>query len=173
MLRSAFITGGSGGIGFGIASAMLAEGYRVTVTGVTNEEVERLPKVENLTAVKLDVTDDKRVIEVVGSVPDIDAVVNCAGMIARNGAEFTLDGFRRVLEVNLVGTMSVCLAAKTKLAQRAKDALSILHPSWPRLEAQWFLLILLQKAGSSSLQRPWPALGLRRASVSMPLRPAS
>jgi NAD(P)-dependent dehydrogenase (short-subunit alcohol dehydrogenase family) len=39
-------------------------------------------------------------------------------MIARNGAEFTLDGFRRVLEVNLVGTMSVCLAARTKLAER-------------------------------------------------------
>jgi NAD(P)-dependent dehydrogenase (short-subunit alcohol dehydrogenase family) len=71
MLRSAFITGGSGGIGFGIAKAMLADGYRVTVTGVTNEEVERLPHLESLTAVKLDVTDEKRVIEVVGLFPTL------------------------------------------------------------------------------------------------------
>jgi NAD(P)-dependent dehydrogenase (short-subunit alcohol dehydrogenase family) len=164
MLRSAFITGGSGGIGFGIAKAMLADGYRVTVTGVTDEEVERLPHVENLTAVKLDVTDDKRVIEVVGSVPDIDAVVNCAGMIARNGAEFTLDGFRRVLEVNLVGTMSVCLAARTKLAERkgcivnlASIMATLGSPMVPAYSASKGVIVQLTKA----LAGAWAAEGIR------------
>jgi NAD(P)-dependent dehydrogenase (short-subunit alcohol dehydrogenase family) len=46
----------------------------------------------------------------------LDALVNAAGVIQRGGAEFTVQGFRRTVEVNLVGTMALCLAAKEKLA---------------------------------------------------------
>ena len=42
--------------------------------------------------------------------------MNCAGIIQRGGAEFEVDAFRRTLEVNLVGTMRMCLAVKPRLA---------------------------------------------------------
>jgi NAD(P)-dependent dehydrogenase (short-subunit alcohol dehydrogenase family) len=43
-MKQALITGGARGIGFGIAQAMLKAGYRVTVTGLTTEEVAAVPK---------------------------------------------------------------------------------------------------------------------------------
>jgi len=40
-MKVAFITGGSRGIGFGIAEALLRDGWSVTVTGRTEESVQR------------------------------------------------------------------------------------------------------------------------------------
>jgi len=39
MKPKAIVTGGTTGIGFGIATAMLNDGYDVTVTGLTDEQV--------------------------------------------------------------------------------------------------------------------------------------
>ena len=118
MPREALITGGARGIGFAIANAMLESGYSVTVTGLTDDEVDNVPSRPDLKALQLDVTDDDEVADVVASLERIDALVNCAGMIVRGGAEFTISTFRRVLDVNLVGTMRMCTAAKPKLAER-------------------------------------------------------
>jgi NAD(P)-dependent dehydrogenase (short-subunit alcohol dehydrogenase family) len=43
MKPKAIVTGGTTGIGFGIATAMLNDGYDVTVTGLTDEQVSRIP----------------------------------------------------------------------------------------------------------------------------------
>ena len=42
-MKQALVTGGARGIGFGIAEAMLVAGYRVTVTGLSAEEVAAVP----------------------------------------------------------------------------------------------------------------------------------
>ena len=39
MSKTALITGGARGIGWGIAQALLADGFDVTVTGLTGDEV--------------------------------------------------------------------------------------------------------------------------------------
>ena len=118
MPREALITGGARGIGFAIANAMLESGYSVTVTGLTDDEVDNVPSRPDLKALQLDVTDDDEVADVVAPLERIDALVNCAGMIVRGGAEFAIGTFKRVLDVNLVGTMRMCTAAKPKLAER-------------------------------------------------------
>jgi NAD(P)-dependent dehydrogenase (short-subunit alcohol dehydrogenase family) len=41
--------------------------------------------------------------------------VNCAGLL-RRGAEYDIEVFRQVVEVNLTGTMRCCLAAKGRFA---------------------------------------------------------
>ena len=114
-MKQALITGGARGIGFGIAEAMLAAGYAVTVTGLTAEEVASMPKRANLTAVKLDVTSDAEVAAAIGRFKQLDALVNCAGIILRDGQEFTVEGFQKVIDVNLTGTMRMCIAAKPLL----------------------------------------------------------
>ena len=44
-MKQALITGGARGIGWGIAQAMLASGYGVTVTGLTDDDITRLTEV--------------------------------------------------------------------------------------------------------------------------------
>jgi NAD(P)-dependent dehydrogenase (short-subunit alcohol dehydrogenase family) len=117
-MKQAMITGGARGIGFGIAEAMLAAGYAVTVTGLTAEEVAQVPARENLKAVRLDVTDDADVAACLAGLPRLDALVNCAGIILRDGKEFTIQGFQQVLDVNLTGTMRLCLGAKPLLEKQ-------------------------------------------------------
>ena len=114
-MKQALITGGARGIGFGIAEAMLQAGYAVVVTGLTAEEVATVPKRDHLKAVRLDVTKDAQVADCIAALPRLDALVNCAGMILREGKEFTIAGFQQVIDVNLTGTMRMCMAAKPLL----------------------------------------------------------
>ncbi len=117
-MKQALITGGARGIGFGIAEAMLAAGYQVTVTGLTEAEVAAVPARDHLRAVKLDVTDDADVARCVAGLTRLDALVNCAGIILRDGQEFTVQGFQKVIDVNLTGTMRMCVAAKPLLEKQ-------------------------------------------------------
>lgn len=117
-MKHVLITGGARGIGFGIAEAMLAAGYHVTVTGLTEAEVAGVPGRENLRAVRLDVTDDADVARCVAGLTRLDALVNCAGIILRDGQEFTVQGFQKVIDVNLTGTMRMCVAARPLLEKQ-------------------------------------------------------
>jgi NAD(P)-dependent dehydrogenase (short-subunit alcohol dehydrogenase family) len=116
-MKQALITGGARGIGLGIAEAMLAAGYKVTVTGLTAEEIAGVPQHDHLEAVQLDVTSDADVAACIGKFKQLDALVNCAGIILRDGKEFTIAGFQQVIDVNLTGTMRMCMAAKPLLEQ--------------------------------------------------------
>lgn len=117
-MKQVLITGGARGIGWGIAQAMLAAGYGVTVTGLTPEEVAAVPQQANLKAVTLDVTSDSDVARAMAAFTRLDALVNCAGTILREGKEFTIQGFQKVIDVNLTGTMRMCVAAKPFLEKQ-------------------------------------------------------
>jgi NAD(P)-dependent dehydrogenase (short-subunit alcohol dehydrogenase family) len=112
----ALITGGTTGIGFGIATAMLDAGYEVTVTGLTGEQVARVPQRQHLSAVTLDVTSTASVAAVVETFDELAALINCAGVIFRNHAEYDIEIFQKVIDVNLTGTMRMCVASRGKLA---------------------------------------------------------
>src|SRR5580704_434880 len=116
MRRKALITGGTTGIGFGIASAMVEAGYDVTVTGLTDEQVAAVPEHPHLSAVKLDVTSEASVAAVLAPFDELAALINCAGVIFRNFAEYNIETFQKVIDVNLTGTMRMCVGAHPKLA---------------------------------------------------------
>jgi NAD(P)-dependent dehydrogenase (short-subunit alcohol dehydrogenase family) len=117
-MKQALIAGGARGIGYGIAEAMLTAGYGVTVTGLSNDEVAAVPDRENLKSVRLDVTSDADVAACIAGLSRLDVLVNCAGIILRDGKEFTIEGFQRVLDVNLTGTMRMCVAARPLLEKQ-------------------------------------------------------
>ena len=98
------ITGGARGIGFGIARAMLDAGYDVTVTGLSGEEVAGVPHDKRLSAVRLDVTKPESIADVMAPFDKLAALINCAGVIFRDGAEYEISTFQRVIDVNLTGT---------------------------------------------------------------------
>jgi NAD(P)-dependent dehydrogenase (short-subunit alcohol dehydrogenase family) len=114
--RQVIVTGGARGIGFGIATAMLNAGYDVTATGLSAEEVAAVPQNKHLSAVRLDVTRPASIAEVLARFDELAALVNCAGVIFRDGSEYDIDTFQKVIDVNLTGTMRMCLAARPKLA---------------------------------------------------------
>lgn len=114
--RHVLVTGGTSGIGAGIARAFLAEGAIVTATGVTLEELNgAATAMPGLRTALLDVRDAAGIEELVASLPSLHHVANCAGII-RRGAEHDPAIFAEVLDINLTGTMRVCSAAREKLA---------------------------------------------------------
>ena len=115
-MRVAVVTGGTRGIGAGISRALAGAGFEVTATGVGEDEVRAFEGQAGIEARRLDVTSGAEVEALVASLPRLDALVNCAGIILRGGAEFDPQAFARVLDVNLTGTMRMCLAARGKLA---------------------------------------------------------
>jgi NAD(P)-dependent dehydrogenase (short-subunit alcohol dehydrogenase family) len=112
----ALVTGGTRGIGAGAALALAEAGYQVLATGLTDDEVAATPAHAAIRHTRLDVTKDAEVAAIVADCARIDALVNCAGMIQRGGKEFEIEAFRLTVEVNLTGSMRMCLAAKEKLA---------------------------------------------------------
>jgi NAD(P)-dependent dehydrogenase (short-subunit alcohol dehydrogenase family) len=126
--RAVLVTGGTSGIGLGIARAFAAQGDAVLATGATDAEVARareaagkadstpahLPAAGPLRFERLDVRDDGAVQALVGAMPRLDVVVHCAGAI-RRGAEHDPQVFAETVDINLNGTMRVCAAARPLL----------------------------------------------------------
>jgi NAD(P)-dependent dehydrogenase (short-subunit alcohol dehydrogenase family) len=114
--KQVLVTGGTSGIGAGIAGGFLEAGAEVTVTGVSEAEVDKVG--EELAAARrhvLDVRDSDAVKALVEQMQAIDVVVNCAGVI-RRGDELDPAVFEEVIDINLTGTMRVCMAARAHLA---------------------------------------------------------
>lgn len=118
--RKVLITGGSSGIGAGIARAFAATQAQVTVTGVSENDVAQAradATLQDVSVQMLDVRDAAAVERLVTSLGELDVVVNCAGMV-RRGEEHDPAVFAQVLDVNLTGTMRVCAAARAGLKAR-------------------------------------------------------
>ena len=116
-MKQALITGGTRGIGLGVALSLQRDGWRVFATGVSETEVaECAAQNREMECAVLDVTDNDRVEQLFSGLTRLDGLVNCAGTIARDD-EFRIETFERVIDVNLTGTMRACLAARPLLAQ--------------------------------------------------------
>jgi NAD(P)-dependent dehydrogenase (short-subunit alcohol dehydrogenase family) len=113
--RLVLVTGGTRGIGEGVSRHLASVGYRVLAAGFSQGERDAFMPQVGIETVLLDVTDERSVSALLGDVPKLAGLVNCAGILQRGGAEFEIERFRQTIEVNLVGTMRMCLAAKSAL----------------------------------------------------------
>lgn len=162
--RIAFVTGGTRGIGHGVALALIEAGYHVIASGVSEEEVEACPSHPQLQRVVLDVTSESSVNAHVSQLSRLDALVNAAGILARGGAEHDIATFARVIDVNLVGTMRMCLAARPLLAQ-TKGAVVNLASMLSFFGSEWVPAYSASKGGvvqlTKSLAAAWARDGIR------------
>lgn len=113
--RTVAVTGGTSGIGLGLATAFRDAGATVRATGATAAEVAAAPAGAGIAFAVLDVRDAAAVAAWAGGFDRLDVLVNCAGVNLR-AAEFTPEGFSSVLDINLAGTMRTAMACRDRLA---------------------------------------------------------
>jgi NAD(P)-dependent dehydrogenase (short-subunit alcohol dehydrogenase family) len=116
MKKTVVVTGGTRGIGAGVSHVMSAAGWHVIAASNSQEELDAFDTSSGIDIRLLDVTDDISVNSLFSNLDNLDALVNCAGILQRD-AEYDLAVFQRVIEVNLIGTMRCCVAALPLLTQ--------------------------------------------------------
>lgn len=115
-MKHAVVIGGTKGIGAGVAGVLTQKGWAVTATGVGAEEVAAYAtRYPDSASARLDVRDMTAVTDFFKGLDRLDGLVNCAGILAR-GAEYDIETFETVIDINLNGTMRCCLAAHPLLA---------------------------------------------------------
>ncbi len=79
--KKILITAAGQGIGKACALAMAAEGAQVWATDINTDLLASYQGVANITALPLDVLDKAAITRVVGSLPALDVLFNCAGYV--------------------------------------------------------------------------------------------
>jgi len=129
MKKTALITGGSRGIGFGIAKALASEGYNLAINGVRDEEnaTVALDELRQLGAEVLycqgnvaSSIDRESVIEKAYSVfGQINVLVNNAGIAPRERLdilETSIENYHEVMKTNLEGPFFLTQAIAKRMA---------------------------------------------------------
>jgi 3-oxoacyl-[acyl-carrier protein] reductase len=118
-MKTAVITGGSGGIGKIIAKALHGGGFEIILIARNEENLNNaVQKIgPNTKIFSCDITEYERVVEVFDKIENVDVLVNCAGILGPTKplVDSEIRNMRRVLDVNLFGTVNCCKAAISKL----------------------------------------------------------
>jgi NAD(P)-dependent dehydrogenase (short-subunit alcohol dehydrogenase family) len=126
------VTGGASGIGFAIVEAALAEGWRAVVADVAPSNLDVAHKAlgdrADVRFEPLDVSDEEAVVKAIAACDrefgPLAGVVNSAG-IGRDvpALETSAELFRRILDVNLIGTFLVSREAAKAMRSRGAGAI--------------------------------------------------
>jgi len=132
-LTRAIITGGASGLGQAVAEDVVAGGGRVALLDVNKAAGEALAARlgDHATFIETDVTSEAAVNTAVGAAAaamgGLNVAVNCAGvgwpkrLVGKDGP-MPGDFFRKVIEINLVGTLLVCKAAAAEMQKNTPNA---------------------------------------------------
>ena len=122
---TALVTGGSDGIGKGIAEALIAAGAKVAITGRNKAKLDAAAKAIGAVAIHADSSkedDAKRAIqEVVAAFGHLDILINNAGLgVFKPLLEMDLADFERTFATNVTGAMLMAREASKHFVERKK-----------------------------------------------------
>lgn len=113
--KTAFVTGGSRGIGAAVVKRLAAAGARVVFTYNSSPEAARAVAAaagNGAEAVKLDLADADAVAAAVRALPKLDILVNSAGVFEQAPvAEATLEAYDRTFAVNVRAVVAAVVEA--------------------------------------------------------------
>jgi NAD(P)-dependent dehydrogenase (short-subunit alcohol dehydrogenase family) len=111
------VTGGSNGIGAGIAAAFLAAGARVAITGTRASAGDYDSDLSAYEYHALQLTDREAIERVAAAMGELDVLVNNAGASLPGGRnEWEPDVFEESVAINLFGAFRMAIACKPALA---------------------------------------------------------
>lgn len=128
--KTALITGGGTGLGFGISRAFINAGARVIITGrrenVLNEACEKLG--EQSDYIVNDITQLNTLPSLVEKIESkfapLDILVNNAGVnLKKHTSEVTDQEFDKIIQTNLSGVFSLSREVSKKMIEREKGAI--------------------------------------------------
>jgi NAD(P)-dependent dehydrogenase (short-subunit alcohol dehydrogenase family) len=124
--KVALVTGGASGLGLATVQQLHADGAQVVIVDLPSSNGKAVADELGPKAafVPTDVTDEEQVqaaVDTAAARGPLSVVVNCAGIanairvVAKDGTPFPFDAFKKVIEVNLVGTFNVIRLAGAKM----------------------------------------------------------
>ncbi len=128
---TALVTGGSSGIGQGIAEALVAAGARVAITGRNKDRLEAAARAMGAVAIHADVSKEADVLrtmqDVLAAFGHLDILINNAGLGAfKPLLDLDLASFERVFATNVTGAMLMAReAAKHFVTRKAGHIVNI------------------------------------------------
>jgi 3-oxoacyl-[acyl-carrier protein] reductase len=126
--KQVLVVGGSSGIGNGIAQAFRAHGARVSVCGTraaaADYSAEEGSHLDGLDYLRLDVSDTSAIERFKPAFDRLDVLVLAQGAVLYRRGEFEMEGFRKVLEVNLMSLMA-CATEFHSMLRQSKGSLII------------------------------------------------
>ena len=123
---AAIISGGASGLGEAAARALAAAGSAVVIADLNEDRGKAVAAEISGEFVKTDVSDEAAVaaaVDVAAQGAPLRTVVNCAGIgwaertVNREGAPHSLATFRKVLDINLIGTFNLMRIAAAAIAR--------------------------------------------------------
>jgi len=129
----AIVSGGASGLGLGVCTSIVQAGGKVTILDISEAQGKAAVAAlgERAFFAQTDVSDeaavDAAVAQAKASMGGVDAAVMCAGiatpgrMVGRQGP-MAASFFRKIIEVNLVGTVLVAKAAAVAMAGNTPNA---------------------------------------------------
>ena len=140
--RCAVVTGGNGGIGYGMAEALIASGARVAIWGSNPEKTAKAKASlgANAEAFVCDVSNEEAVekafADSVAALGHVDACFANAGISSKPTPilDMTLADFRRVLQVNVEGVFLTFRAAARHMAGRGEGGVLVATASTAAIE---------------------------------------
>ena len=131
---SAVVTGGASGLGEATARLLASRGVKVVLADLNDEKGtgDRRPRsaAPTRTATSPTLTTSSPRIEAAKEMAPLWSAVNCAGIgwatrtIGKDGeysSAHDLDIYRKVIEINLIGTFNVCRLAATAMSHNTPD----------------------------------------------------
>jgi NADP-dependent 3-hydroxy acid dehydrogenase YdfG len=130
--KVALITGGGTGIGAAAAKALAAAGVKVAITGRRRERLDDIVAAigGDALAVPGDIAQEaeaaRAVAATVAAFGRLDILINAAGVNEAGGIQsLDLDGWRKVIDINLYGTIYATKAAVPHLKRAGGDIINI------------------------------------------------
>jgi NAD(P)-dependent dehydrogenase (short-subunit alcohol dehydrogenase family) len=124
---AAIVSGGASGLGEATARELAAAGSRVVVADLNEQQGKSVADAIGGLFVGTDVSDEKSVQAAVDAAaaagPPLRVVVNCAGIgwaartVGRDGAPHDLASYRKVIDVNLIGTFNLMRIGAAAMAR--------------------------------------------------------